>query len=337
MKKTVFLAYIALFISFLLPAVRLDRQAAPARSDKPAATAGPLETPEAAPSPTPAAKGPGPSAPDQIKLLMADGSVQTVDMQGYVAAVVAAEMPASFAPEALKAQAVAARTFAMYCAAGNKHGQADVCTDFACCQAWTDEASRRERWGDNYELYWQKISSAAAETEGQYLSYEGAPVFAAFHSSSAGATEDCGAIWGDTPYLVSVDSPESARDVPNYISTLECAPIDFRDTLLSACPEADFTGEAADWIGEIARDKSGRVQSAVLGGVSVKGTTLRSLFSLRSTAFELSYADGRFLFTVTGYGHGVGMSQYGAKVMAENGADYVEILAHYYQGTVLVG
>ena len=119
------------------------------------------------------------------------------------------------------------------------------------------------------------------------------------------------------PYLVSVPSPETADDVPNYISTLRCSPIDFRDTVLSAHPEAD-------------------VASVVLGGVEVGGIELRSLFSLRSTAFELTYDSSAFTFTVTGFGHGVGMSQYGADKMARQGADYVQILTHYYPGTILV-
>ena len=332
MKKTLVLACAALLITFLMPVLERDRPAAePASSPSPPPSVPVIETDPPHPD------EPLPPAPETIDLLMPDGSVQTLAMQDYIAAVVAAEMPASFDAEALKAQAVAARSFAMYSASGHKHPNADVCTDYACCQAWTDEAARRAKWGENYDAYWQKILSAATETDGQYLSYDGKPVFAAFHSSSAGATEDCGAIWSDTPYLVSVLSPETARDVPNYVSSLACAPIDFRDTLLSAFPEADFTGEESGWIGEIVRDASGRVESALLGGVSVSGTALRSLFSLRSTAFELSYTDGRFLFTVTGYGHGVGMSQYGAKVMAENGADYKSILAHYYTGTVLVG
>ena len=124
--------------------------------------------------------------------------------------------------------------------------------------------------------------------------------------------------------------------MPNFVSRVDCTELDFRDTLLSAHPEADFTGDASGWVGEISRDESGRVASVVLGGVSVSGTELRSLFALRSTAFELEY-DGGFHFTVTGYGHGVGMSQYGAKVMAEDGDDYQAILAHYYTGCELTG
>ena len=245
-------------------------------------------------------------------------------------------MPASFQDEALKAQAVAARTYAMYCAKGQKHGEAQVCTDYACCQAWQSDEALRQKWGGDYDTYSQKIRAAVEATAGQYLSYEGQPVFAAFHSSSAGATEDCGQVWNPSPYLVSVSSPETAEDVPNYISTVECTPLDFRDTLLYAHPEADFTGEESGWIGEVRLDGSGRVASAVLGGVSMKGTELRQLFSLRSTAFQLEYTGESFCFTVTGYGHGVGMSQYGANVMAREGETYSGILAHYYPGTVLV-
>ena len=148
---------------------------------------------------------------------------------------------------------------------------------------------------------------------------------------------DCGQVWNPSPYLVSVSSPETAEDVPNFVSAVECTPLDFRDTLLYAHPEADFTGEESTWIGEMSLDASGRVASAILGGVPMEGTELRRLFSLRSTAFTLEYTGGRFRFTVTGYGHGVGMSQYGANVMAREGANYADILAHYYPGTVLMG
>lgn len=338
-KKTILLAYLALFITFLLPALLNRTKAEEALPEVPPESAG-----TAAASPTaedPGADEPpemiyGEPAPETISVLV-DGSTVTMDMQDYLTGVVAAEMPASFEPEALKAQAVAARTYALYCSAGDKHGEAQVCTDFACCQAWISEERMRESWGGDYDGYAEKIRAAVDATKGQFLSYEGAPVFAAFHSSSAGATEDCGSVWNPRPYLVSVSSPETAEDVPNYISTLDCAPLDFRDVILSACPQADFTGDESGWIGEVRRDESGRVAAAVLGGAEIKGTELRSLFALRSTAFELEYRGGRFIFTVTGNGHGVGMSQYGAQVMAGNGSDYTRILAHYYPGTALTG
>ena len=334
MKKTILLSYLALLIVLGFPLLLRGRSLPEPEASAPSAAETPAPETSSAPAPL-AASGLAP-APDSIKVLTPDGVV-TMDMQEYLVGVVAAEMPASFQDEALKAQAVAARTYAMYCALGQKHGEAQVCTDYSCCQAWHSDETLRQNWGENYDTYRLKISAAVEATVGQYLSYEGQPVFAAFHSSSAGATEDCGQVWNPSPYLVSVSSPETAEDVPNYVSTVECTPLDFRDTLLYAHPEADFTGEESRWIGEIRLDGSGRVASAVLGGVSVKGTELRQLFSLRSTAFRLEYTGESFRFTVTGYGHGVGMSQYGANVMAREGETYTNILAHYYPGTVLAG
>ncbi len=275
------------------------------------------------------------AGPETLRVLLPDGEIEEMALEDYVRGVLAAEMPADFPPEALKAQAVAARTYALYCAAGHKHGGADVCTRFSCCQAWQDERTLREKWGADYERCADRLRRAAAETEGQILTWEGEPVFAAFHSSSAGATEDCGAVWNPRPYLVSVPTPETAETVPGFLSSLRCGELDFRDTVLSVCPEADFSGPAESWVGELRRDASGRVASAVIGGRELRGTELRSLFSLRSTAFTLDYAEGEFVFTAAGFGHGVGMSQYGARIMAEQGADYAAILAHYYRGTAL--
>ena len=328
MKKTVFLAYLALLLAFLPYLLRTGR-AAGEEAAKPGPTAAAIPAQE--PSPIPA----GPPSAASVRVLI-NGAVEEMDMQDYLVGVLAAEMPADFQPEALKAQAVAARTYALYCAAAGKHGDADVCTDFSCCQAWQDDAALREKWGPDHAAHLQKLRQAVDETAGQYLSYEGQPVFAAFHSSSAGATEDCGQVWNPRPYLVSVSSPESAETVPGYVSELVCAPLDFRDVLLSACPEADFSAAPENWLGAVQRDESGRVAEITLGGQPFRGTELRSLFSLRSTSFALEYTDGHFVFTVTGSGHGVGMSQYGANVMAAQGADYREILAHYYPGTVLV-
>ena len=273
-------------------------------------------------------------APEKLKLL-ADGEIIELSMQDYLKGVVSAEMPASFPIEALKAQSVAARSYAIYCMSASKHGQADLCSSSACCQAWQSEEKQREKWGGDYELYAEKIKSAVDATNGEYLCYEGQAVLAAFHSSSAGFTENSSALWAELPYLKSVESPENSETVPNYVSTLSCSPIDFRDTLLRAKHYADFTGDENTWIGPIQRNESGRVEKVQLGGVEFSGAEIRQLFSLRSTAFELEYSEGLFCFTVIGYGHGIGMSQYGAKHMAQEGADYRSILAHYYPGTYL--
>ena len=321
MKKTLFTAWFALLLCFVLPLASLYRQEAPL----PVPSAGP-----APPVPSP------PPRPETVRLWTGEELLE-LDMQDYLTGVLAAEMPASFPEEALKAQAVAARTYTLYRSAAGRHGEqgADVCSDPGCCQAWQGAADRLVKWGENAEKYEQKLRAAVTDTAGQILTWNGQPVFAAFHSSSAGATEDCGAVWSPLPYLLSVKSPEDAESVPDYITYLRCAPLDFRDTVLSAHPEADFSAPEESWIGPCSLDGSGRVATLSLGGAELSGTELRRLFSLRSTAFSLEYRDGQFLFTVTGSGHGVGMSQYGAKVMAEEGADYVRILTHYYPGTLL--
>lgn len=271
-----------------------------------------------------------------ITVKLADGSVREMDMSEYLIGVLAGEMPASFQAEALRAQAVAARTYAMYCAASGRHGEAaQVCASSGCCQAWLDSDELSSRLGPQREMYYEKLRYAVDSTAGQYLAYEGEPVLAAFHSSSAGVTEGSGAVWNALPYLVSVSTPETDADVPGYISYVDLTPEELRRTVLSLHPEADFSASAEKWLGDTILGDSGRVESVVLGGVSVSGSELRQAFALRSTAFELGFSDGAFRFTVTGFGHGVGMSQYGANVMAANGATYDAILAHYYPGTTL--
>ena len=156
-----------------------------------------------------------------------------------------------------------------------------------------------------------------------------------FHSSSAGRTEDSAAIWQAEPYLVSVESPETAEDVPNYVTSVTVSPEDFREAVLTVHPEAEFGEDPAFWLGAAVRDASGRVESVDIGGTQVPGTELRTIFKLRSTAFTLDYTAEGFLFTVTGYGHGVGMSQYGANELAKEGKNWQEILQWYYTGVTI--
>lgn len=277
---------------------------------------------------------------DQTTLtVLRDGETVTVTMAEWLPGVLAAEMPASFEPEALRAQAVAARSYIADRAAHrtDKHPDADICSDYACCCAWSPEETLRENWGDDADKNMARIRAAVADTDGQYLVYDGAPIRAVFHSSSAGATEASAALWGGTlPYLVSVSSPETADDVPNYVSTVDVTTDDFRTTLLEAYPDCVLPEDAADWLGSAVQDDSGRVATQEIGSLTLTGAQVRSLFSLRSAAFTTAYADGVFRFTTTGYGHGVGMSQYGANVMAKSGSGYADILAHYYPGTTLV-
>ena len=262
----------------------------------------------------------------------------TVTMAQYLPGTLAGEMPASFEPEALKAQAVAARTYILHCAerTNPKHPSASVCDDSHCCKAYLDEQALRERWGDNFDDYYARICLAVSETDGERLLYAGSPIQAVFHSSSAVRTEASANIWLPLPYLVSVESIESEDNVPNYISYLELSPEELRNTLDIFFPEADLSSDPAAWLGETQLLTSGRVACIRIGDAQIPGSDLRELFSLRSTSFTLEYTEnGSFLFTVTGYGHGVGMSQYGANAMAKSGAGYREILSHYYPGTEL--
>ncbi len=263
-----------------------------------------------------------------MTLLTEDGPVACTVAE-YLPHAVAAEMPASFGAEALKAQAVAIRTFVM---AAVRHGERTVCADSGCCIAWRDESSLRALWGGGYEDNWRKIAAAAAATDGQVLTYGGAPIQAAFHACSDRVTEASAAIWAPAPYLVSVASPETAGTVPGFVSTAAFTPEELA-AALGIAPE----GDPAGWLGDTVPEASGRVRSISAGGQTFSGSAVRSALGLRSTDFTAAWDGSRFLFTVYGSGHGVGMSQYGADAYAAQGWSYRDILAHYYPGTALEG
>lgn len=266
------------------------------------------------------------------------GVVEEMDLGTYLVGVVRAEMPASFEQEALKAQTVAARTYTLHKLAvgGNHGGSADLCTDHTCCQAWLDEETARAGWGADAEAFEEKVEAAVKETDGQAVLYDGEPILAVFHSSSAGRTRAAGEVWmNDLPYLQPVDSPEDGESIPNYYSRVEFGAEDFRKTMLAAKPEADLSGAPSEWLRDVVTDEAGSVETVKVGGVAVKGTELRSILGLRSACFSWEAEKDALVFFVTGYGHGVGMSQYGARAMAAEGADYREILMHYYTGTTV--
>ena len=283
-----------------------------------------------------AAARPSPDGGRSLRLLGRDGQVSELTMADYLWGVVAAEMPASFEPEALRAQAVCARTYSLWKLGSQSHkdGGADICADSSCCQAYISPEDAAQKWGANAEAYSQKIAGAVADTDAQILTYNGAPIQAVFFSSAAGSTagEDAAAVWGKAlPYLVSVESPEG-EEVPNYRSTVTLTADQVKKTVSEAGLGADLSGEPSAWFQNLTRTASGRVASVELGGISLSGGACRSLFALRSACFDVSEQDGAFTFSVTGYGHGVGMSQYGANAMAQEGAGWRDILTHYYTG-----
>lgn len=266
--------------------------------------------------------------------ILTDSGVEPMDLNQYLWGVVAAEMPASFEQEALRAQAVAARTYALHKAGGAvNHPEADLCTNYACCQAWISRDAARSNWGENADAYSEKITDAVAATDGQVILYEGSLITAVFHSSSGAGTQDAVEVWGnDVPYLHSVSSPEG-EEVPNYHSEVTLSAQEFKDKFLAAHPEAVLEGEdPAAWIGACVVNDAGSVHSLNIAGITLTGAQARTIFGLRSAAFTVSADNGQVTFSVTGFGHGVGMSQYGANAMAKEGKSYLDILQHYYTG-----
>ncbi len=266
----------------------------------------------------------GPVGADPIRVVTEAGTVE-LPLEEYVARVVSGEMPATFQPAALEAQAVAARTYALQRKESGVHApQGDVCADYTCCQAYAEVAE-------------PACAAAAEETAGQVLRYGGELIQAVFHSSSLGQTATAQEVWGgDLPYLVSVSTPETSADWPSMESQVAVPAEDFVAQFTRSYPSAQFGENPAEWI-TLTPSATGHVSTATVGGVTVSGRDLRTLFGLRSTAFEVAAADGQVVFTVHGYGHGVGMSQVGANKLAGEGKTCEEILAHYYPGTTLEG
>lgn len=264
-----------------------------------------------------------------VKVRDSSADVTQMDMDAYLVGVVLAEMPASFEAEALKAQAVVARTYAGKAGdTGGKHGDGSVCTDPACCQAYQTETAYLEAGGRPEHV--AKIRDAVYSTAGQVLTYEGALIEATYFSCSGGRTEDAAAVWGMAfPYLRSVDSP-GEEGAAGYRDTVQFAPEEVAQTL-----GVELTGSPATWINAISWTQGGGVETISIGGKYFTGTELRTLLGLRSTAFSITAEDGSITITTKGYGHRVGMSQYGADAMAVAGSSYEQILAHYYPGTTL--
>ena len=267
-----------------------------------------------------------------IRLLRKDGTVEATTLRDYLWGVTAAEMPASFGLEALKAQAVCARTYCLYQRRGDKHPEADVCTDHTCCQAYLTREQAAVNWGEQAQVWGEKVAAAVEETDGLCVLYGGEVIDAVFFSSSPGRTSDAVAVWGtDVPYLRGVDSPEG-EEVPGWRTAVQFSPQEFAQRMEEAGLPCDFSGQPEGWIQITDADPSGVVRQATVGGVTLTGGRLRSLLGLRSACFTVEGGEAGFTFLVTGYGHNVGLSQYGANALAGEGKDFREILTWYYTG-----
>ena len=249
-----------------------------------------------------------------------------MELESYVLGVVLAEMPASFETEALKAQAVAVRTYTLRrLTEGGRHTGAAVCADPECRQAYISETEYLQNRGTQGDV--DKIQAAVKQTQGVILTYGGEVIEATYFSCSGGRTESAEAVWGtQIPYLQSVDSPgeESAQ---NYLAQVYFSAEEFKEAL-----GRNLSGDPESWFGETVSTEGGGVQWMTVGGIRYSGTQLRTLLQLNSTAFE--FVPGEYGVTVVtrGKGHRVGMSQYGAEAMAAGGSSWEEILLNYYPG-----
>lgn len=269
------------------------------------------------------------------------GEVIEVSVRDYIIGAVCAEMPATFEEEALKAQAVAAHTYAERQRLREKENPtpelcgADFSNDTSKYQGYFTENQAKQYYGENFELYYEKISKAANEVCGYILTYEDEPIISAFHSMSPGKTESAENAWGaSVAYLVPVDS-EYDISAPKYLEEVRYNKELLRQKLTEAFGELSLTDDFTKWISVATNSDSGMVLTASVGGKTVTGGDIRTALSLRSACFEITYEGEEAIFTTKGYGHGVGMSQYGANSMASEGKSWKEILEHYYPGCEL--
>lgn len=279
---------------------------------------------------------------DVFKVLdTATGAISEIPAREYVIGAVSAEMPAAFHVEALKAQAVAVHTYAVRQQQKEKLtptktlGGADFSNNPNQYQAFFTPEQAKQFYGDKYEENTAKISAAVDAVLGEILTYNSEPIIAAFHSMSGGMTENSAAVWGSAlDYLVPVDSAEDTA-YPNFTETKTFTADELKARLSGAYADVDLGEDKSKWLCVIDRTTSGTVTSLSAGSKLLTGTELRTVLSLRSANFTVSTDGDNFTIVTKGYGHGVGLSQYGANGMAEEGKSYKEILLHYYKGVEL--
>lgn len=258
------------------------------------------------------------------------GGTTQMELEDYVFHALSGEMFASYQPEALKAQACAIRTYVEYkmqhggC---GKYGDADVCTDYSSCLAFSRDEEMKQKWEDQYSEYAEKMRKAVSDTQGEIITYEGEPINALFFSNAAGRTDDVQNVFGgNLSYLKGVESYETP-DSYKYEVVVTFTKDDFFAKIREKYPEI----KEGD-IEILSRDDSGRVQTVGIGENELSGVEVRTALALNSTNFTITVSGSELVFDVKGYGHGVGLSQAGAEEMAKKGYDYKAILKHYYTG-----
>lgn len=270
---------------------------------------------------------------NKVKVLYKDtGIIEEKKIDEYIVNVVAAEMPVDFESEALKAQAIVARTYTIYkVTKDKKHNDADICTDSNCCQAWISKEDRFEKWEESKVEKWNKIVSAVNETKGKYITYNGEIINAFFHSNSSGKTEKPEDVWGGSlPYLGVVETSGEEK-YTSYKSEVVVSKKDFINVLKDKFDSFEIDFKNNDCIKIIDYTDSGRIKKIQIGNIIFSGTDIRKYFSLKSTNFSVEIREDDIIFYVLGYGHGVGLSQTGSDALAKNGFTVDEIIKHFYK------
>ena len=263
------------------------------------------------------------SSVSEITVYRSNGSVINLNMTDYLIGVVSSEMPASFNLEALKAQSVLARTYALKAKQTGKK-----LTDTVSTQSYIDIDQMKNKWGNSFNTYYNKIKNAVENTNGEYLSYNGNYIEALYHSTNNGKTESSLDVFGNYyPYLISVSS-EYDKNASSYLRTISM-PLDTISNKLGLSLNNDSV------ISILSYTDGGNIKEININGNNFSGKKVRELLDLRSADFDISISDNNANITTRGYGHGVGMSQYGANGMANAGYSYKDILSHYYPGTTL--
>lgn len=313
----VIISLILIFFMLLLPLLSLKGGESTGKEENAVITFGGLEDESA-----------------QVSVLMSDTQkIEKMDINDYIFGVVAAEMPALYEKEALKAQAVAAYTYALHRAQQNSDKPYDITDSPATDQCYISKEKAQEKWGENAAEYEEKIKGAISEVEGEYIAYNKKPILALYHAISGGKTESCKAVFGqDLPYLTVCDSIGDLT-AKGYLQTVEFTAAELKEKLAN---KVSLSSDEGEWIGEIKHRDNGYTESIKICGKSLTGTELRTALSLRSANFDAEYKNGKFVFTTRGYGHGVGMSQAGAQHLAKQGGTYKEILLWYYKDCEIV-
>lgn len=263
------------------------------------------------------------------------GEIDELSEKEYIIGVLAGEMSPDNLDEALKAQAVAAYSYALYMREKrlSSGGEFDLTDSPDTDQKYLSKTERVALWQDSFDKNEGRLEEIFEAVKGEYISFGGKPILALYHSVSSGKTENCSNVFGGVyPYLCSVESSYDLLS-PDYLTVISYDSKEFAEKALNL--NITLVGEPTDWIREPERSETGNVLSYTLAGHKFKGTEMRSAFSLPSSNFDLVYENGKFKFTVRGHGHGVGMSQYGASHMAKLGSGYADILALYYPGTII--